>query len=83
MFSVIVGSTEHATEVSEEDESHRYEQKAHEIVQSILQEVVNTVAGGLFFFLESVKESCYHLLMSFKPACFIYVLEHKGRLGIT
>uniref|UniRef100_A0A8C5HPM5 SEC7 domain-containing protein n=1 Tax=Gouania willdenowi TaxID=441366 RepID=A0A8C5HPM5_GOUWI len=29
-----------------EEESPNYEEKAHEIVQSILQEVVNTVAGG-------------------------------------
>lgn len=30
----------------EEEESPNYEEKAQEIVQSILQEVVNTVAGG-------------------------------------
>lgn len=30
----------------EEDETPNYEEKAQEIVQSILQEVVNTVAGG-------------------------------------
>lgn len=29
-----------------EEESQNYEEKAQEIVQSILQEVINTVAGG-------------------------------------
>lgn len=33
-------------EEEEEDETPNYEEKAQEIVQSILQEVVNTVAGG-------------------------------------
>nr|XP_015810725.2 brefeldin A-inhibited guanine nucleotide-exchange protein 1 isoform X1 [Nothobranchius furzeri]XP_054607136.1 brefeldin A-inhibited guanine nucleotide-exchange protein 1 isoform X1 [Nothobranchius furzeri] len=33
-------------EEEEEEESPNYEEKAQEIVQSILQEVVNTVAGG-------------------------------------
>lgn len=38
---------EYAQTVEEEDEeSPNYEEKAQEIVQSILQEVVNTVAGG-------------------------------------
>lgn len=46
MLSVSLGEAEHATEVTEEEESPNYEEKAHEIVQSILQEVVNTVAGG-------------------------------------
>ncbi|XP_076017274.1 brefeldin A-inhibited guanine nucleotide-exchange protein 1 isoform X3 [Genypterus blacodes] len=35
-----------AGEEEEEEESPNYEEKAQEIVQSILQEVVNTVAGG-------------------------------------
>lgn len=30
----------------EDEETPNYEEKAQEIVQSILQEVVNTVAGG-------------------------------------
>lgn len=30
----------------EDEEAPNYEEKAQEIVQSILQEVVNTVAGG-------------------------------------
>lgn len=33
-------------EAGEEEKSPNYEEKAQEIVQSILQEVVNTVAGG-------------------------------------
>lgn len=32
--------------VGEDDETPNYEEKAQEIVQSILQEVVSTVAGG-------------------------------------
>uniref|UniRef100_A0A8C2I2L9 ADP-ribosylation factor guanine nucleotide-exchange factor 1 (brefeldin A-inhibited) n=1 Tax=Cyprinus carpio TaxID=7962 RepID=A0A8C2I2L9_CYPCA len=35
----------HGTEATEEEESLNYEEKAQEIVQSILQEVVNTIAG--------------------------------------
>ncbi|XP_061613568.1 brefeldin A-inhibited guanine nucleotide-exchange protein 1 isoform X4 [Phyllopteryx taeniolatus] len=35
-----------AGEEDDDDESPNYEEKAQEIVQSILQEVVNTVAGG-------------------------------------
>uniref|UniRef100_A0A3Q3A2V0 ADP-ribosylation factor guanine nucleotide-exchange factor 1 (brefeldin A-inhibited) n=1 Tax=Kryptolebias marmoratus TaxID=37003 RepID=A0A3Q3A2V0_KRYMA len=35
-------------EEEEEEETPNYEEKAQEIVQSILQEVVNTVAGGKF-----------------------------------
>lgn len=31
---------------AEDEETPNYEEKAQEIVQSILQEVVNTVAGG-------------------------------------
>ncbi|XP_072306874.1 brefeldin A-inhibited guanine nucleotide-exchange protein 1 isoform X2 [Eucyclogobius newberryi] len=38
--------TREHTEANEEGETPNYEEKAHEIVQSILQEVVNTVAGG-------------------------------------
>uniref|UniRef100_A0A672PKV8 Brefeldin A-inhibited guanine nucleotide-exchange protein 1-like n=1 Tax=Sinocyclocheilus grahami TaxID=75366 RepID=A0A672PKV8_SINGR len=36
----------HGTEANEEEENQNYEEKAQEIVQSILQEVVNTIAGG-------------------------------------
>lgn len=36
----------------EEEESPNYEEKAQEIVQSILQEVVNTVAGGEVYSLK-------------------------------
>lgn len=39
----------------EEEESPNYEEKAHEIVQSILQEVVNTVAGGELVFFSKDK----------------------------
>ncbi|XP_049341647.1 brefeldin A-inhibited guanine nucleotide-exchange protein 1 isoform X2 [Astyanax mexicanus] len=39
-------AAEQATEATEEEDSPNYEEKAQEIVQSILQEVVNTVAGG-------------------------------------
>ncbi|XP_028290046.1 brefeldin A-inhibited guanine nucleotide-exchange protein 1 isoform X3 [Gouania willdenowi] len=46
----------------EEEESPNYEEKAHEIVQSILQEVVNTVAGGHCLdpsnLCSETKESC-------------------------
>uniref|UniRef100_A0A671NEJ9 Brefeldin A-inhibited guanine nucleotide-exchange protein 1-like n=1 Tax=Sinocyclocheilus anshuiensis TaxID=1608454 RepID=A0A671NEJ9_9TELE len=35
-----------ATAAAQSKEKHNYEKKAQEIVQSILQEVVNTVAGG-------------------------------------
>lgn len=35
-----------AGDEEEEEETPNYEEKAQEIVQSILQEVVNTVAGG-------------------------------------
>lgn len=52
---------QHAEAGEEEDvETPNYEEKAQEIVQSILQEVVNTVAGGeedvcmLIFFKGSV-----------------------------
>lgn len=42
----------HAEAAEEEDrETPNYEEKAQEIVQSILQEVVNTVAGGTIFCL--------------------------------
>uniref|UniRef100_A0A8C1I6N8 ADP-ribosylation factor guanine nucleotide-exchange factor 1 (brefeldin A-inhibited) n=1 Tax=Cyprinus carpio TaxID=7962 RepID=A0A8C1I6N8_CYPCA len=43
----------HGTEATEEEESLNYEEKAQEIVQSILQEVVNTIAGA-FLSQESV-----------------------------
>lgn len=34
------------SEAGEEEQTPNYEEKAQEIVQSILQEVVNTVVGG-------------------------------------
>lgn len=37
---------QHSEAGEEEEETPNYEEKAQEIVQSILQEVVNTVAGG-------------------------------------
>uniref|UniRef100_A0A673HAC4 Brefeldin A-inhibited guanine nucleotide-exchange protein 1-like n=1 Tax=Sinocyclocheilus rhinocerous TaxID=307959 RepID=A0A673HAC4_9TELE len=39
----------HGTEANEEEENQNYEEKAQEIVQSILQEVVNTIAGGKLY----------------------------------
>lgn len=39
-------AAERGSQAPEEEESPNYEEKAHEIVQSILQEVVSTVAGG-------------------------------------
>uniref|UniRef100_A0A8C5HP85 SEC7 domain-containing protein n=1 Tax=Gouania willdenowi TaxID=441366 RepID=A0A8C5HP85_GOUWI len=42
---------------SVEEESPNYEEKAHEIVQSILQEVVNTVAGGEVCFWGETTEA--------------------------
>uniref|UniRef100_A0A8C4DGP6 ADP-ribosylation factor guanine nucleotide-exchange factor 1 (brefeldin A-inhibited) n=1 Tax=Dicentrarchus labrax TaxID=13489 RepID=A0A8C4DGP6_DICLA len=41
----------------EEEETPNYEEKAQEIVQSILQEVVNTVAGGEMCLVYSKNES--------------------------
>lgn len=41
-----VGAAERGSQAPEEEESVNYEEKAQEIVQTILQEVVNTVAGG-------------------------------------
>lgn len=40
------GAAERGSQAPEEEESLNYEEKAQEIVQSILQEVVSTVAGG-------------------------------------
>lgn len=40
------GAAERGSQPPEEEESPNYEEKAQEIVQSILQEVVSTVAGG-------------------------------------
>uniref|UniRef100_A0A8C2GT77 ADP-ribosylation factor guanine nucleotide-exchange factor 1 (brefeldin A-inhibited) n=1 Tax=Cyprinus carpio TaxID=7962 RepID=A0A8C2GT77_CYPCA len=48
-----VGAAEHGTEAAEEEENQNYEEKAQEIVQSILKEVVNTIAG-VFLPQESV-----------------------------
>lgn len=40
-----------ARETDEDENTPNYEEKAQEIVQSILQDVVNTVAGGEFHFV--------------------------------
>lgn len=45
-FGLDAAAPQEAVEDEEEEESPNYEEKAQEIVQSILQEVVNTVAGG-------------------------------------
>uniref|UniRef100_A0A3B5LM56 ADP ribosylation factor guanine nucleotide exchange factor 1 n=1 Tax=Xiphophorus couchianus TaxID=32473 RepID=A0A3B5LM56_9TELE len=42
--------------VQKDEEAPNYEEKAQEIVQSILQEVVNTVAGGETCFIHSFKQ---------------------------
>lgn len=40
------GLSKQENDVVDEEEAPNYEEKAQEIVQSILQEVVNTVVGG-------------------------------------
>lgn len=40
------GAAEHGSQAPVEEENVNYEEKAQEIVQTILQEVVSTVAGG-------------------------------------
>lgn len=40
------GAAERGSQALEEEDSLNYEEKAQEIVQSILQEVVSTVTGG-------------------------------------
>lgn len=63
---------EHATEVTEEEESPNYEEKAHEIVQRVLQEVVNTVAGDVKESREGEAEPAEDIPNS---------LEEEGGLG--
>nr|XP_009295671.1 brefeldin A-inhibited guanine nucleotide-exchange protein 1 isoform X3 [Danio rerio] len=50
-------AAEHATEASEEDERQNYEEKAQEIVESVLLEVVNTVATEMKASHEGEAES--------------------------
>lgn len=49
--SIFTGAAQRSKDTVEEEETPNYEEKAQEIVQSILQEVVNTVAGGEFGFV--------------------------------
>ena len=58
---------QHPEAGEEEEESPNYEEKAQEIVQSILQEVVNTVAGGetCFYFQVTCKLLSYSLFLFF------------------
>lgn len=46
MIVPCVTSAAQETVEDEDEETPNYEEKAQEIVQSILQDVVNTVAGG-------------------------------------
>lgn len=45
-----------ARETDEDEDTPNYEEKAQEIVQSILQDVVNTVAGGEFHFVGWIEK---------------------------
>lgn len=58
VFCIDAASKQHEGADAEEDhEAPNYEEKAQEIVQSILQEVVNTVAGGeICFVIDYFKE---------------------------
>ena len=49
MYCLDASAQEHEGAGDEDEEGPNYEEKAQEIVQSILQEVVNTVAGGETF----------------------------------
>ncbi|XP_016431489.1 brefeldin A-inhibited guanine nucleotide-exchange protein 1-like isoform X1 [Sinocyclocheilus rhinocerous] len=65
-------AAEHGTEATEEEESQNYEKKTQEIVQSILQEVVNTVAGDVKESREGEAEPAEGIPNS---------LEEEGGLG--
>uniref|UniRef100_A0A8C2PPA9 ADP-ribosylation factor guanine nucleotide-exchange factor 1 (brefeldin A-inhibited) n=1 Tax=Cyprinus carpio TaxID=7962 RepID=A0A8C2PPA9_CYPCA len=65
-------AAEHGTEATEEEESLNYEEKAQEIVQSILQEVVNTIAGDVKESREGEAEPAEGIPNS---------LEEEGGLG--
>jgi len=53
-------------EAVEEEETPNYDEKAHEIVQSILQEVVNTVAGGEMYSVCSKKNIYIYIYIYLK-----------------
>lgn len=59
-FYLGAAAQKHAEAAEEEDrETPNYEEKAQEIVQSILQEVVNTVAGGKISLLLVCLNRCF------------------------
>lgn len=59
-FYLGAAAQKHAEAAEDEDrETPNYEEKAQEIVQSILQEVVNTVAGGKISFSLVCLSLCF------------------------
>lgn len=52
---MIDAETQEHPEANKDGDAPNYEEKAQEIVQSILQEVVNTVAGGRYIKVPSPK----------------------------
>lgn len=68
MLFLSAGAAERGSQAPEVEESLNYEEKAQEIVQSILQEVVSTVAGG---------ERSYSWLIDFYPGADISSLNPR------
>jgi len=72
----LLGAAEHGTEATVEEENQNYEEKAQEIVQSILQEVINTVAGGELY--SSCCEELKGTIGQFNQKCVLFNQKHNN-----